>query len=81
MRKTVLAAAVLAAFGAATSASAAPGLPASVSAPSEVISVRMDRMHGHHHHRMMRHHRHGHMMRHHHHRGHMMRHMHRHHRM
>jgi hypothetical protein len=78
MRKTLLVAAVLAAFGAATT-SAAPALPGAVSAPADVISVRMDRMHGHHH--MRGHHRHGHMMRHHHHRGHMMRHMGRHHRM
>ncbi len=83
MRKILLAAAVLVAFGAAgaaTSASAAPGLPGAVSAPSEVVSSAWtdewspsppDDAPS----------RHGHMMRHHHHRGHMMRHMHRHHRM
>ncbi|TGD98096.1 hypothetical protein EU555_17180 [Methylobacterium nonmethylotrophicum] len=67
----MLVAAVLAAFGGATSASPAPGLPGAVVAPPDVVSVRMERMHGDHHHRMMRHHR----------QGHMMRHMHRHRRM
>lgn len=53
MRKILLAAAVLGAFGAAgaaTSASAAPRLPGAVSAPSDAVSVRMDRMHGRHRH-------------------------------
>lgn len=76
MKKSLLALAVMASFGLAGAASAAPALPGAAIAPSDVVPVRMDRMHGHHR-QMGRRHRHGHMMRHHHHRrGHMMRHHH-----
>ena len=68
MKKTLLALAVIASFGLASPASAAPALPGAVSAPEVVVDVRMHR----HHHHMGR----GHHMRrhHHHHRHHMRRH-------
>lgn len=69
LKKTLLALTVLASFGLASPASAAPALPGAVSAPETVVDVRM---HRHHHHHMRRHHRH-----HHHHHG--RRHHHRHH--
>ncbi|MEE7455965.1 hypothetical protein MPAR162_15135 [Methylorubrum populi] len=74
MKKSLLALAVLATFGLAGSASAAPLLPGGVSAPDAVVEVQHH--HGRHHQHMRRHHHHHHM-RHHHHRHHMRHHHHR----
>lgn len=83
MRKSLLAAAVVAVLGAAglAPASAAPGLIGAAEPATTLVDVRMHR-HGMHRGHHMRHHRmrHRHHMRHHHHRGHGM-HRHRGHRM
>jgi hypothetical protein len=84
MRKSLLAAAILATLGAVSvaPASAAPGMVGAVDAPISVTEVRMDDTQAQRGRHGMRGHRHmrGHMIRH---RGHMMRHGHgrRHHRM